>query len=1557
MARATATWRRHAFAAVWAVWFLACGAVAAPGEDGNYRPRLCDQPTSYASHPDRLELASAWGRSGGEAQKFHVIVPPGRELQPEVLEIEVERVATALTSAPLTTTVTAQTVNANRAARERIFSSQPIGYFRHYRVVEVQVSPIFRAELETVRIRRLRWAYRWSPPYQLPGGFRDEIVRRRDMGFASVLPHLVVNPDALGVYTDPNPPPGEMPPGAEDLTFGRLAGGRPPLVRYGVRERGLYRLDLSRLAPTNGARPSPERLHLYGQGRPVPLYLHKDPRQPDAPPEMLFYGVAADSKYTRDNPYWLAEDAKEEGPRMATAPVSKSWRALAPETTFPEALPIEQDNELVIHADEFLTVSDFRWVWGELPPTDMPASDTARMGPPDKVWFRQTTFELPGLSDPEGETRFDLAFYYGLNKEDVEYSPMGLPQPVTLQFRVNGGTPRPVTLQRPNDFATTFTVHNRDLRPTSNTFEITLAPGQLWPDYSIYFDRLVAHYRRTFEVPEHGFTFASDPPTSAGWRHYALTGHLPARPLILDVADPAAPKIMEYEIDKKSLLHFGQRETRPALYRVLSLDDVTRPKEVEPAAAVDVSSQDTPVDYLIVAHREFIGLLRPLAAALEQADWRVRVVDIADIYASFAYGLEGPDALKRYLSWTLRAWPGGGPSYVLFVGDCSSDYRGDFLNEVRNFVPSYTLEHAEDKKKWASEHWFTTLCGADEFSDIFLGRLSVNSRADAQTVIDKIVRYRTQPLLDPWRMRVTYVADRGTFDDDAEELRRRWKSPDLVGQTIYLDDFPWEDNFYLAEEIVEQMVAARESGKVSPLTTTRILDTFNQGTVFLTYQGHGSPNLWSNERIWFGGDSPNSDILLLRNGPRLPLVVNMTCNSGAIDYPDPPWNLCISEDFMRSPTGGAIAMFVPTAPGYQNMHVGLSRELHHAMFRENIRALGDMALLAKYRYILANLPLQPLQLDLIRMFLLLGEPACVLQMPEFSKDLSVDRRAIASTTGGVVRVTGRGTLGPGQKGLLGVYSPRDVLHVEAPIAFAADGRFEQSFQLQPTDNAGTWTVRAYIWHDAAKRDTAAAATFGVVAPEIALDQFVLQPQGKTLAAGEPTTLVCTVVNRTALGAASPTLRIYRATGSGRALVREQALALGPNETKTIRLPWKAEPGFQRFEAELTGTRQDLGGTAPAQRIRTAEATVADRKPGVRLEVSPRGPELRINRMGTQYTRESALTIGSSGATTATSVTVELQYAPGDRETQPLGLFKPGEVRTVRFQKPVAKPDLPAQYSVALRWRDAGTSTVGQVERRGTIDRAAFPDLTVVREGVRFIDETNRLLFRNPTPTDGQTVFLDVPVRNLGRAAADRAFTVEAWDGDPARGGRRLLPLDSMARDEIPFLEPGATKTIRLRWDPRRNAGAHTIAIVVDGDHRVTEADETNNTTTHSLHVLTKSKLGTGLLYVEPPSAEDARRNRWPLRATVRNDGETTARAVLVEFYLGPKYDPARKIGEVLAERIPPKAETGVILKWENPTPAQMEEVNAYLRQGRPQERFSFLVRLRGSSQRVTNLPE
>ncbi len=1498
--------------------------------------RLCDQPTSAVSRADFLELLYEWPAKDQEPRKFLVLVPPGRTLEPDVIEAEAELISPlAVTSDSLTNP--AQWMNTHPIERGRVFASEEIGYLRHYRLVEIRITPLLHGPNVNHRITKMRWAYRWKPPYRPAGGFDDAIVRRRDQGYAAVLSRIVVNPDAIGLYADPHPPEGEIPEPRDGLTFARLAGGNQrPLLRLSVDRRALYRLNLGELARlTQGAPLQLDHVQLHYCGQPTPLYLHRETGQTTGG-ELIFYGAPSDSKYTRTNCYWLAEDRQSKPVRMAETCVEPAWRNLPPQPTFPEALVIEQDRDLIIHADNFLTILDFNWVWGEIPPADQPASITAlmRRAPETKAWFTATTFSLPGLADSTGQTYFDVSFYMS--------SPQ-LTQPAQLEVRINGGSPHTVLLQESKDRTKRIAMANALLHETSNTLEIRFSPGRIPAGESLYFDRLVANYRRRFEGIEGGFTFSADPPTSIGWRHYAVRGSRLARPIILDVGDPVRPQVIAHERDADGTLHFGQQERRQAVYSILSLDDISTPTVELTRDWTDVSTQSTPVDYLIISHRDFLDLLAPLVQSLGAAGWRVRVVDIDSVYASFSWGLSGPTAIKAFLAHALRHWPGGGPAYVLLVGDSTSDYRGDFRNAVKNFVPTYTYQRGTRQEKWASEHWFTTLCGPDEIPDIILGRLSVNSREDAKTVIEKVVRYRDRPVFDLWRARATYIADEGgAFREDAEKLCGQMRPPALIGQRLFLEEMPWEDNFYLPPEVVEA-----DRAKVSPVTTTRILDILNEGTAFLSYNGHGSPNIWSNSRIWFGGDSPNSDIRLLRNGDRLPFIVNLTCNSGAIDYPDPPWNLCISEDFMRCPTGGAIGLFVPSGPGDPNTHMRFSEELHQALYWEGLRNLGDIVTLTQARYVLRRYPGD--MAELVKMFLFLGEPACPLQFPDNAFAVEADRRVLDAAIGGQVRVSGQAPLGPRQQGKIALFTPRDEERFSAPLTFAPDGRFVSRIMVPPTDEPGSWTVRAYIWNEAARRDALGWTRLNVVRPDVAVTRLETQTPPTAIRGGEPTTVVCTVTNRSLLPAADARLDVHEVRRTGRSLIGRSAVSLAGLEHKDYTFPWKPAAGFVRLEAELSGPAGAIGTPAPESRRKTRDLAVVDKNKPSAVDAGLAPVATALTPAGAGFERRSTATFGCTGAQDATSVTVELRDGETSPQVQFIGALLPSEVRSVVFLRTLDKPVLPREYQLALRYFDKAASQIAELEIRQAISPGDFPDLVILGDQIVFRDRGNEIAFHDPRPTDGHTVFITVPVRNYGGAPAEKPFAVEIFEGDPARGGQPLRMVNEVsATREIPFLDPGQTATVEFRWDPFHNAGRRVLYFRVDSDGRITESNETNNVTSRTLTVLTKGKLATRKLDVKIPSFEEMRQGIRPLGATVANEGETTVTQVLVDIYIGVKQTPENKIGEVLVEKIGPKSEFEAMLYW-RPTQEQ------YQRAAR--EKFSFNARLRGSTQRVVHLPE
>ena len=74
-------------------------------------------------------------------------------------------------------------------------------------------------------------------------------------------------------------------------------------------------------------------------------------------------------------------------------------------------------------------------------------------------------------------------------------------------------------------------------------------------------------------------------------------------------------------------------------------------------------------DYIIISHSDFLNAIQPLAAYRASQGFRVRVVDVQDIYDEFNGGVFDPQAIQGFLSYTYSNWVAPAPSFVLLVGD------------------------------------------------------------------------------------------------------------------------------------------------------------------------------------------------------------------------------------------------------------------------------------------------------------------------------------------------------------------------------------------------------------------------------------------------------------------------------------------------------------------------------------------------------------------------------------------------------------------------------------------------------------------------------------------------------------------------------------------------------------------------------------------------------------------------------------------------------------------------------------------------------------------------
>jgi hypothetical protein len=851
-------------------------------------------------------------------------------------------------------------------------TADELGYIRAYRIGLVRVEYNSRA-LSSAKVTGGTISLSFALPPQIKDLGAVRFWARNRVGiFRNLVSKVVANPLDIDRYI--TVPEGAIPRSIEPATPPPPDLKRSPFrVRIGIVDAGVYKISGADLEssgiPTNWIKP--DFVHLFCEGEEVPtLFVRRSSSAPETTlqPEdvFLFYGKPNPTQYSATHVYWLVYDETHPRLKMPELASPQADSSCESASAYLTKYVLEEDKKVLTRNDQFLSILDYRWVWDEL-------SSSKHFS---------TEFTLPYMV----RTGKDVSGVLNLFVRSLAPNTS-----ISLCLQVNGGTKHVFPITSEFDNNKTFTISDKELSDEKNTLEVwlesesrdlasaTTKQNAEEKDVEVYLDNIELWYSKAYRISRFGEEIQSPYPLSRGPQTPVCMRYTVSVPptdddvYVLDVTN-TSPLVLAARTIRRSpdtqLIEFSTTESQPRRYVITRATNAQPASfEIVPTSAQDLWTTSIRADYIIIAYPDFVAPMQSFAQRKEKRGHKVLLVDTRTVYDQFSHGNETPEAIKRFIDYAARYYEGSGTnppaSFVLLVGDATSAYKNEFRNNVINYVPSYTTTSSLTAgNRWASDQWYTCVMGKDDLSDVLLGRLSVNNARDLENILKKLEDYENIKEKTDWTSTIGFIADHTEFDAPTERIARL-VPPSFSVVSLHLSDEPWEDNFYFPKELAETKKA-----KVSPHMTKKIRDLFNNGAALVWYFGHGSPNIWSTQRIWFGGDSENSDNLMLRNRDKLSIVFNMTCNSGAIDYPLPRWNVCISEDFMRVPNGGAIACYVPSGPGMVAFHEKLSRELVRALLAGRMEPLGAATTLASYNY-LANENPQ----DLVRMFILLGDPA------------------------------------------------------------------------------------------------------------------------------------------------------------------------------------------------------------------------------------------------------------------------------------------------------------------------------------------------------------------------------------------------------------------------------------------------------------------------------------------------------------------------------------------------------------------------------------------------------
>jgi hypothetical protein len=336
-------------------------------------------------------------------------------------------------------------------------------------------------------------------------------------------------------------------------------------------------------------------------------------------------------------------------------------------------------------------------------------------------------------------------------------------------------------------------------------------------------------------------------------------------------------------------------------------------------------------DMVVITHQSFRNRVEPLAQLRRQEGMTVAVVEVEDIYDEFSYGAHSPGAIRDFLRWTTTNWLKA-PRFVLLVGDGSYDPRNYLGNGETDLVPARLVDTA--MLETVSDDWFVDFKN-DGMPEMSIGRLPARTATEAETMITKIVNYSPGNEVQSALMVADKMDSRTNFNFEAASEELGGMLPATIGvQKIFRGD---NDNAVVRDQVIGGI---------------------NQGPLLVSFLGHGSVEVWTGGPILSATDAAQ-----LNNGQRLPVFFLMTCLNG---YYQNPMRESLAEAFLRSTSGGAVAVWASSGMTEPYAQMEASRVVYQQLFGGEPITLGEAIRKAK----LANS-----NIDVRRTWILLGDPS------------------------------------------------------------------------------------------------------------------------------------------------------------------------------------------------------------------------------------------------------------------------------------------------------------------------------------------------------------------------------------------------------------------------------------------------------------------------------------------------------------------------------------------------------------------------------------------------------
>ncbi len=337
-------------------------------------------------------------------------------------------------------------------------------------------------------------------------------------------------------------------------------------------------------------------------------------------------------------------------------------------------------------------------------------------------------------------------------------------------------------------------------------------------------------------------------------------------------------------------------------------------------------SRDGEKNYIIITHSEYLSQANDLAEWKRQLGYSVEVVSQASWTAS-----QVKTAIHDlYDLWTPK------PDYFVIIGDHTGSYA----------VPGEIHQDPSNGDDFATDLYFACMDGESDYvPDMAHGRISVSSTTEATTVIQKIINYEKNPVVDAsfysnglncamyQDVETTEPADgyaARRFCHTSEDIRNYTISQGYTVDRIYYTDTSWNvtdlhynNGYYSNGELLPSELRNASfdwGGEASDITSA-----INAGKFYVFHRDHG----YAGGSGWAHPYYTTSTMDNLSNGDLLPIIFSINCYSGEFQLSN-----CFAEKLMRMSNKGAVGVVAASYYSYSGPNDGFSAGLIDAIWHD-----------------------------------------------------------------------------------------------------------------------------------------------------------------------------------------------------------------------------------------------------------------------------------------------------------------------------------------------------------------------------------------------------------------------------------------------------------------------------------------------------------------------------------------------------------------------------------------------------------------------------------------------